>query len=272
MKWQNAVDMPNNPYSPQALQRRLSQSSTHKLLDIDGFIKKINASRPESPQRTEPLTVNLSASKMDPIRFVSMKYKIDIIEIFLALNCRYGRDYYINNAKTSSGTRPSDHTHIDCDQSFDARSTDQDYNNNRNNSKRMNACSDSGSDNDTDSVSDIEIIFNRKQTRYAVTLARNVRKKWPPADALLKRSMSLCSVRTYAHNARDGDFHMHTGTNTTHNTSSNCSLDQLAPVKSIGQIEEQALHSDIRRCSFRSRNGTNNFVVNPLFDENGNEF
>lgn len=73
MKWMNAVDMPNNPYSPQALQRRLSQSSTHKLLDIDGFIKKINASRPESPQRTEPLTANLSASKMDPIRFVRTK-------------------------------------------------------------------------------------------------------------------------------------------------------------------------------------------------------
>lgn len=188
------------------------------------------------------------------------RYEIAIIGMFLALNCRYGRDYYINNARISSGTRPSDHIDFDSKNSVGGRSRDQDHNNNRNHSKRMDTSSDS--DNDADSVSDIEIIFNRKQTLNAVTLTRNVPKKWPPADALLKRSMSLCSVRAYAH----------TGTDTTHNTSSNCSLDQLAPVKSIGQIEQQALHSDIRRCSFRSRNGTNNFVVNPLFDENGTEF
>lgn len=275
MKWKNAVDMPNNPYSPQALQRRLSQSSSNQLLDIDGFIKKINASRPESPQHAEPLTVNLAASKMDPIRFVSPKYehsKTTILEHFLARNCRYGRDYYINNANLSYGARPSDHIHVDTKKSSGARSNDQDHNNNRSNRKRTNVSSDSGSDNDTDSVSDIEIIFNRKQSRNAVTLARNVRKKWPAADALLKRSMSLCSVRTYAHNVHDGNIRMHTGTHGTPNTTSNCSLDQLAPAKSIGQIEEQALHSDIRRCSFRSRNGTNNFVVNPLFDGNGTEF
>lgn len=69
MKWKNAVDFPNNPYSPEALQRRLSQSSNNALLDIDGFKNKMNTQRPESPQRTEPLTVNLSESKMDPIRF-----------------------------------------------------------------------------------------------------------------------------------------------------------------------------------------------------------
>lgn len=84
MKWKNAVDFPNNPYSPEALQRRLSQTSTHKLLDIDGFKKKINASRPESPQRTEPLTVDLSEPKSSPIRFgvvnTSTKNEMNIIE------------------------------------------------------------------------------------------------------------------------------------------------------------------------------------------------
>lgn len=72
MKWKNAVDFPNNPYSPEALQRRLSQTSSHKLLDIDDFKNKMNVPRPESPQQmTEPMTVTLSESKLNPPRFVS---------------------------------------------------------------------------------------------------------------------------------------------------------------------------------------------------------
>lgn len=184
--------------------------------------------------------------------------------------CRYGRDYYINDAKMSTGTRKTNSLYGDNHNSFAAHSTiDQDHNNNRNHNKRINTSS--GSDHDTDSVSELEIIFNRKQSRHAVTLNRNVRKKWPPVESLMKRSMSLCSVRSYANKAINGNDRrpLHSST---YIGSSNCSLDQLTPAKSIGQIEEQALHSDIRRCSFRSRNGTNNFVVNPLFDEYGTEF
>lgn len=194
------------------------------------------------------------------------------MEHFGSSYCRYGRDYYINDVKTSSGNQRSHHIYGDSEKSFGAHHIDQDYNNNKN-SKRINSATSGGGDDDdgTDSVSDLEIIFNRKQTRNAVTLAQ----KWPPADMLLKRSMSLCSVRSYANKAINGnDRNMHANIYSTHNgiRSSNCSLDQLTPAKSIGQIEEQALHSDIRRCSFRSRNGTNNFVVNPLFDEYGTEF
>lgn len=185
-------------------------------------------------------------------------------------NDRYGRDYYINDAKVSSGTRKMNHVYVD---GSTAHSTDQDYNNNRNRCKRI-----SGSDHDhmsdSDSVSDLEIIFNRKQIRNAVTLSRKVRKPWPPANSLLKRSMSLCSVRSFTYRAINNSDRMRSSTHSTssyNGNSSNCSLDQLAP-RSIGQIEEQALRGDIRRCSFRSRNGTNNFVVNPLFDEYGTEF
>lgn len=166
----------------------------------------------------------------------------------------------------SSGSQKTKHTYDN-----HKHSIDQDHNNNRNSSKRINADSVDGSDHDTDSVSDLEIIFNRIQASNTMPVARKVRNKWPPADALLKRSMSLCSMRTYAHKAINGNDR---GTHSTSHScrGSNCSLDQLAPTKSIGQIEEQALHSDIRRFSFRSRNGTNNFVVNPLFDEYGTEF
>lgn len=73
MKWKNAVDFPNNPYSPEALQRRLSQSSNPALFDMDDIKNKINAQRSESPQQTEPLTVKLSEPKLDPIRFVNFR-------------------------------------------------------------------------------------------------------------------------------------------------------------------------------------------------------
>lgn len=68
MKWKNAVDFPNNPYSPEALQRRLSQSS-NTLFDIDGLMSKVNRQRSVSPKRSETVNVNLPEPKMDPIRF-----------------------------------------------------------------------------------------------------------------------------------------------------------------------------------------------------------
>lgn len=37
MKWKNAVDLPNNPYSVEALQRRLSQSSTQKSFVVESL-------------------------------------------------------------------------------------------------------------------------------------------------------------------------------------------------------------------------------------------
>lgn len=36
MKWQNAVELPNNPYSAEALQRRLSQTQS-QFYNIDGL-------------------------------------------------------------------------------------------------------------------------------------------------------------------------------------------------------------------------------------------
>lgn len=35
MKWKNAVELPNNPYSAEALQRRLSQTQSTKCTDIE---------------------------------------------------------------------------------------------------------------------------------------------------------------------------------------------------------------------------------------------
>lgn len=39
------------------------------------------------------------------------------------------------------------------------------------------------------------------------------------------------------------------------------------PVEILKQLESQMLHSDLKRESFRARTGTNNFCLNPLFEE-----
>lgn len=40
------------------------------------------------------------------------------------------------------------------------------------------------------------------------------------------------------------------------------------PKEILKQLESQMLHSDLKRESFRARNGTRNFCLNPLFEEN----
>lgn len=39
------------------------------------------------------------------------------------------------------------------------------------------------------------------------------------------------------------------------------------PLEVIKQLERHSLHGNLKRDSFRSRNGTKNFVLNPIFDE-----
>lgn len=79
MKWQNAVELPNNPYSAEALQRRLSQSSNTKFMDIErlagkcetnikstpNLLNKSNASKPNTP-----IKVVLNSNRVNSERFV----------------------------------------------------------------------------------------------------------------------------------------------------------------------------------------------------------
>lgn len=74
MKWKNAVELPNNPYSPEALQRRLSQSSGNKLNDFERFAGKCEASANHIESTTsksygKPLKVVLGSGKLDPVRY-----------------------------------------------------------------------------------------------------------------------------------------------------------------------------------------------------------
>lgn len=96
MKWRNAVELPNNPYSAEALQRRLSQTSTTKFMDIERLAGKFDAnieSKPlTTPSQTEkPIKVVLGANRVNPKRFVyHLKYLIGHVPLpttWLKCNC-----------------------------------------------------------------------------------------------------------------------------------------------------------------------------------------
>ncbi|XP_054741086.1 uncharacterized protein LOC129246358 [Anastrepha obliqua] len=79
-KWNNAVEMPNNPYAPEALKRRIS-GSQERFMDLPNISQSTNKN-PISLIKTtksEALAENESRSDID--------YK------------RYSRDYYINDDK-----------------------------------------------------------------------------------------------------------------------------------------------------------------------------
>ncbi|XP_031621814.1 putative uncharacterized protein DDB_G0291812 isoform X7 [Contarinia nasturtii] len=92
MKWQNAVELPNNPYSAEALQRRLSQSSNTKFLDIERLTGKC-----ETNIKSTQLNTTNQTKANAPIKVVLNSNRMD--------SERYRRDYYINDAKSASGSR-----------------------------------------------------------------------------------------------------------------------------------------------------------------------
>lgn len=56
MKWKNAVELPNNPYSAEALQRRLSQTSHSKFTDIERLTSKFTTTTTTSSAATKTAT------------------------------------------------------------------------------------------------------------------------------------------------------------------------------------------------------------------------
>lgn len=57
MKWKNAIDLPNNPYSPEALQRRLSQTSPSRAVDVERLAAKFEANMKDNESSVEAATM-----------------------------------------------------------------------------------------------------------------------------------------------------------------------------------------------------------------------
>lgn len=99
LKWRNASPIANNPYSPDVLQKRLSDSGRRSNLpDYDRLISKELAS--EAP--IEPLCTIGSKEDDSPETDRSLQ---SVIGGNPTQYLRYGRDYYVNDAKRASGSR-----------------------------------------------------------------------------------------------------------------------------------------------------------------------
>lgn len=158
---------------------------------------------------------------------------------------RYGRDYYINDSRTASGSRKTrtvgDLRNI-CIDNDDANAADDD---------------------DDDSVSDLELYNNHKRDHYNKKSSRVIKKSstldlctekyFPHLDNnnnnnnLCRRSMSVCSLSSGEHEPSSSTLKN----------------------ENVSQFEKFALYNDVRRYSFRCSNGTSHFVINPLFNDNG---
>lgn len=62
MKWKNAVELPNNPYSAEALQRRLSQTSHNKFTDIERLTSKFSTT---TTSKTAPAAATTAKSQLE---------------------------------------------------------------------------------------------------------------------------------------------------------------------------------------------------------------
>ncbi|PNF35104.1 hypothetical protein B7P43_G09476 [Cryptotermes secundus] len=81
-KWENAPPLPNNPYSPENINKRLSKQSAG-FSSRSSSCTSIDFPELEATQGTSPLKVICASGELD--------YK------------RYGRDYYINHSRMASG-------------------------------------------------------------------------------------------------------------------------------------------------------------------------
>ncbi|GBP42804.1 hypothetical protein EVAR_83321_1 [Eumeta japonica] len=132
-KWLNYVDMPNNPYSPEAIQKRLSAKSTSSIFDtlsssksnlydendttviVDDTTEKESEAEKslklvKNPDRKNILYLNnihTDNENLNSVRTNSPSPKIlkDVLAEEVPQYKRYGRDYYIREAKKSSGGR-----------------------------------------------------------------------------------------------------------------------------------------------------------------------
>lgn len=187
---------------------------------------------------------------------------------------RYGRDYYINDSKTASGSRTlrssgnlNRHRTVDDDDNDGNGQPENDYD-------------------ERDSVSDLDSFYsNRSERQYRyryahlpkpMTLQTNktMQMQLPINDGPLKRSHSMCSVRTYGLRKRMNRHDYADSSQYTFDQPYEKPQHKHQPHggQIIAQLERDTLHSDIWRSSFSSRRGTQNFVINPLYtDQNAAE-
>lgn len=170
-------------------------------------------------------------------------YKISVCNYIIAFVYRYGRDYYVNDSRIAYGSREQGtRGDLNLHRAIDEENLEN--------------------GNDDNSVSDLDSIFGRK-----------ILKKMRHSDCAsfisnLERSKSLCSVRTYGIRRRfNRSKYVESEISGQFSSEHKCCSALSEYNRTIAQLERDVLHNDVWRNSFSSRRGTNNFVLNPLFEE-----
>jgi hypothetical protein len=274
LKWQNAEPMANNPYSSEALQRRLICGKT-KPMDIHVVLEDNNQAPDPKDEDKENKTLQSAFSEdlTDYARYVSYSWVLETW-LLLWLFFRYGRDYYINDAKKACGTR-----------------------------KSMN---DLKSFMDSDMISDNDAAANVEVEQVSQTFAQSKKKRSNSIHDIISRHPTVDQTKSYIMEKflNDNSNQLSTNHVAVHRTPSlNLNLSQIdrkrasygsdldvmsfrtmpvrrnrnrpqssesefdIPTRSFQQLEAGLLHGNSSRSSLRGHQSSKNFVLNPIFDE-----
>uniref|UniRef100_A0A182K6R3 Uncharacterized protein n=1 Tax=Anopheles christyi TaxID=43041 RepID=A0A182K6R3_9DIPT len=251
LKWRNAKPIANNPYSPDALQRRLSEKARpSSMIEIDRLVRKEVAPVPgdagvliddEDPPK-EPTD---SGTEND-------RSLQSVTGGVLAETKKIGREYYINDPeRLRAGGAPVKPT-LGVSQQQQSHSTD-------------------------DEKVSHQTYYTLPADSYIMDRFLNNAAQAPAATAV-GRSASIRSIRSLPqhelgpagssiHRAASVDLGYQTKTPSAAGSDTAAGAVDI-PAHILAQFEQETLHSDYKRDSFRARHATTRqFVLNPIFDE-----
>ncbi|XP_030563647.1 uncharacterized protein LOC115764588 isoform X7 [Drosophila novamexicana] len=276
-KWSNAVEMPNNPYAPEALKQRIS-GTQERFMDVPNI----------SACAEQKALALMRGSDEEPASRVE-DYK------------RYSRDYYINNAPQVTTPTSARAASVACSSTEEPASaqTDEDIVINEVIQPHGNRISSSAQSNHADLLThwtlstpvrrSSSLKFINKRTCPTLTLPGGYERPSTSASHYRDSSLGLepdgddFDVRSQRSWRSSTGQHFgstlpkrHTQSSLSlHSNGSGVSFGSSASKRhSVGpsaavltQFEKQLLHKDLKRNSFRAVSATSkDFVMNPLYE------
>lgn len=269
-------DVPGNPYSPEALQRRLSQG----LIRDTDIARLVNAS--PSADADVPAPADQPTPSASPVSKPDMSRYKDMIGLIssASLTCmfhlflRYGRDYYINDAKHATGKTP------DVTDDWQPITASTPTTNNSSVSEQSNRHPTS---------TNYQNMYHERLTAFHATDFNNNSRS--PTNVggfhMAQRTMSMRSLRkndaleSSQHNTSTWSMRSDRSDRSDRSVRSNLSNrsertvlgnrlswqngGQLSTARATSEFEADTLRGNLRRDSLCSRDGTDNFVLNPLY-------
>uniref|UniRef100_A0A182Q7T5 Uncharacterized protein n=1 Tax=Anopheles farauti TaxID=69004 RepID=A0A182Q7T5_9DIPT len=248
LKWRNAKPIANNPYSPDALQRRLSEKARPaSMIEIDRLVRKEVAPVAIDDEETPPKEAAIDSGTENDRSLQSVTGGI------MADQKKIGREYYINDPeRLRSGGVPAKQT-LGLPQHQQSHSTDDEKVSHQTYYTLP-----------TDSY-----IMDRFLNNAPVNGGSGMRSTTVGRSPSTRSNRSLpqnelAAIGGSLHRAASVDLGYQTKTPSA--AGSDTAVD--IPAHILAQFEQETLHSDYKRDSFRARHATTRqFVLNPIFDE-----